>query len=282
VEVGRPGVSAFILPAAQPAQGEADPIAAAAKGGASIVVFGGYQVLDGNIRLTGQVVDTATGQTIATLSATGPIKDLFKLEDSLGEQLRKAMPQHAPPAPPVASAPPLDNYPPVTSSSGYYYSSPNDSYTPVTYAAPDYTSYPTYYPTYYPSYYPYYYPFSSSFIIFNSGFHSHCFNNRFTPICNRPVNCNNFVNCGSFSRGGFVARGSFGNTIRPVPMPVSGPHAFGMPMSSFRGGFGNAGGAAFAGRAPAFGGGFGGGGLHFGGGGMAGGRGAMGGMGGRR
>jgi TolB-like protein len=69
----------------------AGAIAQAKAAGADVVVFGSYQFLDTDVRMTGQVVDVATGQAIAGLKASGEFRDLFSLEDQLGSQLRTAL-----------------------------------------------------------------------------------------------------------------------------------------------------------------------------------------------
>jgi TolB-like protein len=274
-ELGQPGVAAFSVPATQPVQPDADPIATAAKAGANIVVFGSYQILNDQVRCTGQVVDTASSRPIASLSATGPVRDLFKLEDELAQQLHRALPQQAPPS--VAQQTPE---PATASTSGYYYSSPTTD--TAAYSVPDYTyssSYP-YYPYYYGgyAYSPYYwYPYYTSVVFvnghrffcnnhvnhFDNGFHGsiHFHNDNFHGSVSfahaGPVGHGNagFVGGGFRSMPGFgAARGGFGG---------GGVHAVGMPAAGFgagRGGFPAAGGFN--------GGGFpgGGGGIHMGGG----------------
>ncbi len=52
---------------------------------AAFVIFGHFQVVDSNVRITGQVLETTSGQSIGALKATGPTRDLFNMEDaSLG------------------------------------------------------------------------------------------------------------------------------------------------------------------------------------------------------
>jgi len=272
VEASRPGFVAMSVSSTQPDDTGADPIAAAAKAGASIAVFGSYQILDGNLRCTGQVVDTASGQSLGSLSATGMVKELFKLEDSLGQQLRHALqPAGAavaattPPNPRYETAPqPADTYAPVASAnSGYYYNSPNDSYVPASYYVPDYTTAAYGYPYYGYYGYPYYsyYPYSASFI-FSSG---RCFNNN-NCFVGRRFNCNtgsiHFGNTFCNTRGsvGFVSRAPltrFNNFGGASPVFARGPSSFGgargpvMQPGTFRG----TGGAAFGGGGASFGGG---------------------------
>lgn len=59
---------------------------------ASIVVYGQAQTTGKEVRLSGQVIDVATGKPIAALKATGPTDDLFHLEDALAGQVFTALP----------------------------------------------------------------------------------------------------------------------------------------------------------------------------------------------
>ena len=43
----------------------------------------GAQMVGGNVRLTAQVIDAKSGDTLSTASVTGPVNDLLKLEDDL-------------------------------------------------------------------------------------------------------------------------------------------------------------------------------------------------------
>jgi hypothetical protein len=56
------------------------------------VAFGQAQVLDNQVRLTGQILDVASGKSLGNLAQTGPISDLFKLEDGLAKQVIDALP----------------------------------------------------------------------------------------------------------------------------------------------------------------------------------------------
>jgi TolB-like protein len=66
---------------------------AARKVGASIVVFGQVQKAGSTLRLTGQVVDASSGQSLGNLKATGPADDLFHMEDALAGQVLSAVPK---------------------------------------------------------------------------------------------------------------------------------------------------------------------------------------------
>ena len=73
---------------------------AAATANAVFVVFGSYHAVDGELRMTGQVVDVIKKQAIAGLKSTGTQRDLFGMEDVISSQVRRALPQ------PVAEAKP--------------------------------------------------------------------------------------------------------------------------------------------------------------------------------
>jgi TolB-like protein len=94
-----------ILPQAAPSE-EVTPEQALALGrqaGATYVIFGSYQILNQELRITGQVLDVRTGEYQGSLKATGAMRDLFALEDDLARQAKKNLP--APPALAQANAP---------------------------------------------------------------------------------------------------------------------------------------------------------------------------------
>ncbi|HEY8750810.1 MAG TPA: hypothetical protein VIM11_22690 [Tepidisphaeraceae bacterium] len=79
---------------------EAKPVAdldAALKRGREVhathVVFGQAQSMEGNVRLTGQVLDVDSGRPLGTLKITGPRSSLFDLEDALARQVFASLPQ---------------------------------------------------------------------------------------------------------------------------------------------------------------------------------------------
>ena len=153
--------------------------------GAIIVVFGSYQVVGDQVRVTAQACDVSSGRVIAPISATGNLRDLFKIEDVLAEQLRPALPRTA-----AATTPQIIYGTPNNTA----VANPNDAianpnpqtqgiypYTAVNPDAADYpdgnpgTAYPYYYPDYgyaYPGYsYPYYYPYYGYGPAFYGGFY---------------------------------------------------------------------------------------------------------------
>jgi TolB-like protein len=123
----------LLLPAATPASG-ADALATARQNHADLAVIGSYQIAGDDLRVTGHLLDVAGGTTLGSFAATGPQKDLFTIEDALGEQMRRLLPASstlpqqltataAPlpaPAPTVVYQPtPQPDYPPPTVN--YYY-----------------------------------------------------------------------------------------------------------------------------------------------------------------
>src|SRR5258706_9477150 len=68
--------------------------------GADYVVFGSYQAVEGELRITGQVVEVSKRQAVAGLKTTGSQRDLFGMEDVISHQVKRALPQ------PVAVAKP--------------------------------------------------------------------------------------------------------------------------------------------------------------------------------
>ena len=67
---------------------------------ADYVVFGSYQSVGTDLRITGQVVDTSKKESVGGLKATGTHRDLFGLEDVIANQVKRSLPQ------PVAVAQP--------------------------------------------------------------------------------------------------------------------------------------------------------------------------------
>jgi TolB-like protein len=142
--------------------------------GATLVIFGSYQVISDQLRVTAQAADVPSGKIVGGLQVTGDVHDLFKLEDSLGAQLAQVLPQTQQPGGPM----PTVTYGTPDQSGNYNTAvAYPDGSSPYVYIAPQYA--PAYaYPDYaYPDYgYPYYY----GPVFFNGGFffnhfHSHPF-----------------------------------------------------------------------------------------------------------
>lgn len=81
-------------------------LAAAQAGGADYVVLGGYQLLDPQLRITGQVIAVDSGEVIGGLKATGTVRDLFGMQDSLAAQTKRILRAAVEPTPADSSASP--------------------------------------------------------------------------------------------------------------------------------------------------------------------------------
>ncbi len=66
----------------------ATAVSLAHKANATLVIRGSAQMVDKDLRITAQMIDARTGDTVTTASVTGPTSDLLKLEDGLSSQLR--------------------------------------------------------------------------------------------------------------------------------------------------------------------------------------------------
>jgi TolB-like protein len=70
-----------------------DALKLAEKSKADYVVFGSYQAVEGDLRITGQVVDALKKESVAGLKTTGNLRDLFGLEDVIANQVKRSLPQ---------------------------------------------------------------------------------------------------------------------------------------------------------------------------------------------
>lgn len=69
------------------------------RAGAAYVILGSYQVVEPQLRISGQVVDVTSGRVVGALKATGTVRDLFALQDTLGTQAKRILnEQLTPPA----------------------------------------------------------------------------------------------------------------------------------------------------------------------------------------
>jgi TolB-like protein len=62
--------------------------------GASFVVFGQSQTAGKEVRLSGQVLGVIDGKPLGAIKATGPIDELFELEDALAGQVLTVLPRN--------------------------------------------------------------------------------------------------------------------------------------------------------------------------------------------
>ena len=99
-----------ILPTIPPADRDV-AIKDAKAAGANFLLEGSYTLADPGIRITIQILDLRTNQYIGAAKATGPLRELFALEDSIAEQVKRmALAQvrlHAPAAAPQQQLPPV-------------------------------------------------------------------------------------------------------------------------------------------------------------------------------
>lgn len=59
--------------------------------GAAYVVYGSYQTIENDVRVTGQIVDASTGKIVGGIKATGNVRDLFGIEDIIANQLKREL-----------------------------------------------------------------------------------------------------------------------------------------------------------------------------------------------
>lgn len=92
-----------------PAKDQEGALKTAQDAKADYIVFGSYQAIDGELRITGQVLDVNKKEAVTGLKATGSVRDLFGMEDVIAHQVKRALPQ------PVADAnkPEMLKQPPV-------------------------------------------------------------------------------------------------------------------------------------------------------------------------
>jgi len=168
---------------AQPADDSDAALVAGRNSGASFVVFGHTQLLEREVRITGEVMDVSTARSIGGLKATGDLNDLFHLEDAISSQVIAALPASlrqeqtpqtaqttAPEQPATDQSQPYTSGPTIYDNGGYYnvgYPYTSGGYT---YSYPSYNYYPTCSYPYYP--YSYYYPFGFYGAFFFDG-HDH-------------------------------------------------------------------------------------------------------------
>lgn len=80
-------------PTAAPASNADAALAQGRNMNAGAVIFGQVQVNGEEVRLTGQVLDVNSGKSLGTLKQSGPIENLFHLEDALMPQVVAALPE---------------------------------------------------------------------------------------------------------------------------------------------------------------------------------------------
>ena len=71
--------------------GQEQGIHAAHEAGATLVIMGAFQRFGGQVRLTARLARTTDGHVMATAEATGPLEQIFSLQDQLTQKLARAM-----------------------------------------------------------------------------------------------------------------------------------------------------------------------------------------------
>ncbi|MGE5609577.1 MAG: hypothetical protein ACM359_10015 [Bacillota bacterium] len=92
-ELSRVGTVEPVVPMTQTtaAAGTDEALQAGQTAKATYVVFGSYQMGEAGLRLTGQVLEVQSGRLIGGMKATGTLRDLFFLEDTLAEQVKRIL-----------------------------------------------------------------------------------------------------------------------------------------------------------------------------------------------
>lgn len=189
-----PGLQPITLGTAPPAAGydAAGALAAAREAGATFVIFGTYQMMGQDLRLLGQILTVQSGEAIGGIRLTGPVNELFGIEDALANSVHRQLlatqserqqpnsdaqarqPAAMDPlrvAPPTRGiAPPPDAAPP--DQSALLNGPPNYDYGYGGYGGYSHGGYPSFYgygPRIYGGFYPFFY--GSSLRVRSTGFH---------------------------------------------------------------------------------------------------------------
>jgi TolB-like protein len=230
-----------LAPSTAPAPDADAALHAARDANANYVVFGSAQAAGTQLRVTGQVLDVESGQSLSTLKATAPADDLFPLEDALAVQIVRALPGATVPATQpapsgVAAAPqPL---PQIINEQPYVSEvTPAPQYEGVTGSGPY-----VYEPYIYSGYpYPYYYPYAGFFWgpgIIITGHHFHDFDHGFNHGFDHRTFVSPHVNSGLYSHG-FAGHSGFRGSARfGTGGGFGGGHSFGGGSGGHAGGGG--------------------------------------------
>jgi TolB-like protein len=111
-ELTRSGLVSVLTPAddAAPATDAAAAAKAARDVQAPLVIIGSYQLVGDELRVTGQMLESINGEPIAGIKATGTLRDLFGIQDMIGNQVRRDLQVILQPTP-VAGTDPGTNTP---------------------------------------------------------------------------------------------------------------------------------------------------------------------------
>ena len=83
-------ISGIIVAGLPPADAAA-AIDMAKSTGADAVIFGSIQIIDDQIRVTGQIISIATSQPLGTLRSDGAKQELFNIEDLLSSRVQRIL-----------------------------------------------------------------------------------------------------------------------------------------------------------------------------------------------
>jgi len=84
------GISGVIVAGTAPAD-SAGAMAMAKSAGTDAVIFGGIQVVDGQIRIGAQILSMSTGKSLGVLRSDGSERDLFNIEDMLAARAQRIL-----------------------------------------------------------------------------------------------------------------------------------------------------------------------------------------------
>jgi TolB-like protein len=82
-----------VRPATTQPMSASDNLDAARQASAPQMISGSYQIVDDQLRITGEVTDVNSNNSLGQIKATGHLRDLFQLEDALAEQLWRILPR---------------------------------------------------------------------------------------------------------------------------------------------------------------------------------------------
>ena len=81
--------AALAVPAGQIVDNAAAAVLLARQQGAQTVIWGTFHINGQELRITGQLNDVRDGRPVGAVKATGPMRDLFALEDSVAGQAKR-------------------------------------------------------------------------------------------------------------------------------------------------------------------------------------------------
>ncbi|MGB7157216.1 MAG: hypothetical protein WBD40_04055, partial [Tepidisphaeraceae bacterium] len=90
-ELTRGGLVSVVTPTAQskPPKDAAAAAQSARDVQAPLVITGSYQIVNDDLRVTGQMLESINGEPVSGIKATGNLRDLFGIEDIIGAQVKR-------------------------------------------------------------------------------------------------------------------------------------------------------------------------------------------------